>query len=874
MADCSNTPTPESTANFDLDSRCFSEAMTSNADYTTARASDGGVKKTYAAALRDAGWKSAGEWSTNPLLTEPNQYVFYNNQRFAPVNLPYQVDSATNPDPNALVPGELRDVSSYSADKAQSELMMSEIFPQAGSILKNGDIIPMSTKYVRLTINGQDSIVMIQPQANGVVSNLSESGADIGGQSVIFNTPAFEKSKEIQVTSERFMLDYDEKSGVTISTDDPTDSIRESCVVWHQGIGKYCLVADVVPSDAPSYPDSFNTELGLWTSVDLISWEYIGICIEKGAPLGEYGVGTPSGMIVRDGKILCPFSARQNSSYSLRYIGIAESPDDPTQIPWTKYGPFTKFSGGGFDDDPALVELPHDGNVYLYYRQTKQGENKKIVVKRSLSPLNPDSYSDPVVVIEDPTVSYELTDAFYYNNQIHLMAISSVVSSSGARILHQASYVAESGFEDFNQGYPLMESRVSGLFNGGHPTTILRNSEVVGMIWGSGTNPYKLNVFKSKIRAKQFNDNKVKLDNFGYSRVSSAQEICGGRSTIYAKVNFNEALESTSDTYTIMYKGTDDALDSGSFGLFFTGGDRNGIRLLLSDGTNRLDLTPSVDLSNYMKGDLSIFITIDYDSKVKLTVVTDSDVLCPIEQVTTWRYDNTGDTYIGTLPNNSLPLSGGFYESGIFNRNITVDEMQSIHKNTYDFEYVEGDTAGGCRSRIVANSGSELFDKNPFMRETIAYSNTQVSPECNNYGTVLCRKWAASTQSIPDSSWVDYSYGGVISDGLNISTSPSENTIPRAGIYTITASAAFSSNATGIRAIRIVEVTGLGDTILATRNVEAISEADSITDIFADFTGVIRKNSIIKVQVRQTSGGSLSSSASDGLNIFSLISIP
>ena len=130
MADCSNTPTPESTANFDLDSRCFSEAMTSNSDYTTARASDGNVKKTFAAALREAGQEHVGEWSTNPLVTESNQVIPYagTNQLFRPLSLPYQVDSATHPNPNDLLPdpstgyaGELVDVSQFSTETTVSK---------------------------------------------------------------------------------------------------------------------------------------------------------------------------------------------------------------------------------------------------------------------------------------------------------------------------------------------------------------------------------------------------------------------------------------------------------------------------------------------------------------------------------------------------------------------------------------------------------------------------------------------------------------------------------------------------------------------------------------------------------------------------------
>ena len=147
MADCSNTPTPESTANFDLDSRCFSEAMTSNADYTTARASDGNVKKTFAAALREAGWEHVGEWSTNPLVTESNQVIPYagTNQLFRPLSIPYQVDSATNPDPNALVGTELVDVSQFLS--RNEALQMSQLYTadntsdMVQSTTSGGDVI-------------------------------------------------------------------------------------------------------------------------------------------------------------------------------------------------------------------------------------------------------------------------------------------------------------------------------------------------------------------------------------------------------------------------------------------------------------------------------------------------------------------------------------------------------------------------------------------------------------------------------------------------------------------------------------------------------------------------------------------------------------
>lgn len=61
--------------------------------------------------LKKVGWYNAGSWASNPNLTKPNEYVYFGSQRFVPLSLPYSVDSSTTPDPNALVPSELRDIS-------------------------------------------------------------------------------------------------------------------------------------------------------------------------------------------------------------------------------------------------------------------------------------------------------------------------------------------------------------------------------------------------------------------------------------------------------------------------------------------------------------------------------------------------------------------------------------------------------------------------------------------------------------------------------------------------------------------------------------------------------------------------------------------
>ena len=180
MADCSNTPTPESTANFDLDSRCFSEVMTSNADYTTSKASDGNSKKTIASSLRDAGWVSVGEWSTNPTLTKPSEYVYLNNQRFAPVNLPYTVDSVANPDPQVLVDsGALRDVSSF----LNTYQLYSELASQIGLNYTEdwhpGINIPSGGMLSKIAIRHNDQLYSVGVDT-GFVSNNFEHDLDAG----------------------------------------------------------------------------------------------------------------------------------------------------------------------------------------------------------------------------------------------------------------------------------------------------------------------------------------------------------------------------------------------------------------------------------------------------------------------------------------------------------------------------------------------------------------------------------------------------------------------------------------------------------------------------------------------------------------------
>ena len=241
MADCSNTPTPESTANFDLDSRCFSEAMTSNADYTTARASDGNVKKTFAAALREAGQDHVGEWSTNPQVTESNQVIPYagTNQLFRPLSLPYQVDSATNPDPNALLPdpstgytGELVDVSRF----INQDLL--------------GDYSSYESKNTEELVQGKtlnDEVIVISSGQTWYTQGYSVAGDGAGAKYLVQNGQTGDGVVDLNSSDGNFTFVYqgDVKMPLTATTQDIVTAIHKQNITVELLRGYYSNATEV-----------------------------------------------------------------------------------------------------------------------------------------------------------------------------------------------------------------------------------------------------------------------------------------------------------------------------------------------------------------------------------------------------------------------------------------------------------------------------------------------------------------------------------------------------------------------------------------------------------------------------------------------------
>ena len=116
-------------------------------------------------------------------------------------------------------------------------------------------------------------------------------------------------------------------------------SIREHAIVWHPARQKFYLVADVVPLTSPHHPNTYETQLHLFSSADLSGWRHHGVAVPRGAAgrdFDGYGVASPAGMAYWRGRLLVPFSARKTERFTQRAIGLAISGDDPERLPWTK----------------------------------------------------------------------------------------------------------------------------------------------------------------------------------------------------------------------------------------------------------------------------------------------------------------------------------------------------------------------------------------------------------------------------------------------------------------------------------------------------------------------------------------------------------
>lgn len=264
-------------------------------------------------------------------------------------------------------------------------------------------------------------------------------------------------------------------------------SIREHAVVWHPGKRKYYLLADVVPLASPHHPNTYDTEIHLWSSGDLAQWKYHGVAIPKGADRGRYdgyGVASPAGAAWFGGRIYVPFSARKTAAFCERSIGLARSGSDPERLPWTKTArPISDRPGE--DDDAAVVSIPGDPRLHLYHRRTGPG-GYRIAHTCSSTPDDPQSWPAARDATKRPESvrAQELTAAFYWRGAIHLMVIEHL-RAGGIRIAHLVSATPGGPFEpaDPNRRYLGPRAQPAHTAYCGHITPVLREGRLVACFW-------------------------------------------------------------------------------------------------------------------------------------------------------------------------------------------------------------------------------------------------------------------------------------------------------------------------------------------------------------------------------------------------------
>ncbi len=264
-------------------------------------------------------------------------------------------------------------------------------------------------------------------------------------------------------------------------------SIREHCVVWHPVRQRFYLIADVVPLSNPRHPNTYDTQLHLWTSPDLAKWTYRGIAVRKGLPgvsYDGYGVASPAGAAYFKGRIYVPFSARRTAAYDHRSIGLAVSGTDPDTLPWSKTErPVSDLPGE--DDDAAVVVVPGDASLHLYHRTTRTG-GYRIVHSRSSDPADPAAWSPahPVTPRPSDVRAQELTSAFVLRGRVHLLVIEHL-RAGGIRIAHLVSEKPTGPFRatDPRQRYVPSEIEPPRLAFGGHITPVLKDGNLAAFFW-------------------------------------------------------------------------------------------------------------------------------------------------------------------------------------------------------------------------------------------------------------------------------------------------------------------------------------------------------------------------------------------------------
>jgi predicted GH43/DUF377 family glycosyl hydrolase len=300
----------------------------------------------------------------------------------------------------------------------------------------------------------------------------------------------YEQQDRIRRATQSPTVSFDESLPYALALPDSSPvgaaSIREHAVVWHPLREKFYLVADVVTLNSPHHPNTYESELYLWSGPNLRDWTFIGLVVPKGEPGDAYdahGVASPAGMAYGNGKLYVPFSARRTAKFTGRSIGLAWSSEDPEQIPWTK-SPAPISDLPGEDDDPAALSISGDGRLHLFHRSTGEG-GYRIVHTASASPEDPTSWPKAVDVTVRPegVRAQELTGAFEGDGEIQLFVIEQGDAVGGIQVAHLASKEPDVVFQQANPAMRYLAGQPQQLAYGGHFSPVTKDGKLIAAFW-------------------------------------------------------------------------------------------------------------------------------------------------------------------------------------------------------------------------------------------------------------------------------------------------------------------------------------------------------------------------------------------------------
>ena len=160
----------------------------------------GQVQKTLPAVLRDAGFRPAPfTFATGGTLTVTDADMavlwpianggdgnYYTWRGALPKTIPASSSPAST---GGVADGAWRPSVEVEVKEVEERLLGvgAKIYRGSnGQYVQNGDVVPVGTTHLIVLINGKPEIVVIHPVASGTVSNLTETGAKIGGAGVTF----------------------------------------------------------------------------------------------------------------------------------------------------------------------------------------------------------------------------------------------------------------------------------------------------------------------------------------------------------------------------------------------------------------------------------------------------------------------------------------------------------------------------------------------------------------------------------------------------------------------------------------------------------------------------------------------------------------